>query len=86
MNDVQKQLVRLGSVEALASQIGDDAAAQALYELTQQAPSEIQGSWPLVIAWARMQAAYEAAEVIGDTKAMLDSTKAQAALLKGLYD
>jgi hypothetical protein len=85
LNELVRRLIRLGSVPALAVEVGEDAAAQAMHDLTDAAPMEIQPSWPLVIAWGRIQAVYEAAERIGDSAGMLKAAEAQAKLLKDLY-
>lgn len=80
-----EKLLDKGSVAALARELGDDMAAQIMHELTERSPQEIRASWPMVIAWGRMQQAYEYASRRGDTDAMLKASKAQADLLKGLY-
>jgi hypothetical protein len=85
MNELVRSLLRVGSVEALAAQVGDMAAAQALHDLTKTAPEEIQPSWPYVLTWGRMQAAYEAAEKIGDSAGMLKAAEAQAKLIRDVY-
>lgn len=79
------KLVDLGSTQALAREVGDEAAARAMHDLTQRAPEEIQPSWPYVIAWARMQRAYEAAARIGDVSGMLKASEAQAKLIRDVY-
>lgn len=85
MNELARKLIRAGSVQALATQVGDEAAAKALHELTEAAPMEIQPSWPLVIAWGRMQVTYEMCERMGDAMGALKAAEAQAKLLKDLY-
>ena len=85
MNQREELLVRLGSVQSAARQIGDEAASEAMYSLSQSAPEEIQASWPMVIAWHRAQRAYEVAELLGDSKGMLDASKAAAGIVKDLY-
>lgn len=85
MNPSEELLVRLGSVRAVAQQVGEDAASEALFRLSASAPEEIQGSWPMVIAWHRAQQAYDVASRIGDSKGMLDASKAAAQIVKDLY-
>lgn len=78
-------LCEQGSVAALAAQIGEQAASEALYSLSQQVPEEIRSSWPLVIAYGRFQMQYERANLMGDVRQALDAAKAQAQLLKDVY-
>lgn len=85
MNERCVKLCDLGSVAALALQIGQEAAAMAMHELTIAAPEEIQPSWPYVLAWSRIQLVYERAAELGDTKAMLDASKASAQLIRDVY-
>lgn len=79
------ELVRTGTVAATARKYGDSLAAGALQELTERAPVEIAGSWPMVVAWSRMQRAYERADRIGDTDGMLKASKAQADMIRERY-
>lgn len=85
MNELVRKLISAGSAPALALEIGEAAAAQAMHDLTISAPEEIQPSWPYVIAWARMQVAYESAEKIGDVAGMLKAAEAQAKLVRDVY-
>lgn len=85
MNDRERIVVESGSVEAAAQQIGIEAASEALYSLTMKAPQEIQGSWPLVLAWSEIHDAWITAHEIGDWKGKLAATKAKTDLLNGLY-
>lgn len=79
------RLLVVGNVRALAREVGEDAAARALHELTQQAPEELQPSWPLVLAFGRIQASYEAAARIGDSAEMRRSGEALAKLVTDRY-
>lgn len=85
MNEREKKLIRGGSVQMAAREYGEDAAAQTMQDLIERAPMEVQGAWPLVIAWHRFQMAYEAADDLGDVKGMLASADAQAKLVKDLH-
>lgn len=85
MNEILKMLVSSGSVEALAEKVGPEAAAVAMHELRQTAPEELRESWPMVIAYARMQAAYATAERFGDAAAMMKAAREQADLLRSVY-
>lgn len=85
MNELARKLISAGSVQALALEVGELAAAQAMHDLTEAAPEEIQPSWPYVLAWARMQAVYEAAERVGDAAGMLKAAEAQAKLIRDVY-
>lgn len=85
MNGPCRLLCEVGSVEALAIQIGEEAAAQAMYDLTKAAPEEIQPSWPYVLAWGRFQLAYERASDIGDLKGMMEATQKTAELIRSVY-
>lgn len=85
MKQLVDRLLLLGSVKALGREIGDEAAARALHELTETAPEELQPSWPLVLAWGRIQASYEAASRQGDSAEMRKSSESLAKLVKDLY-
>ncbi len=85
MNELVDRLIKVGSVSALAAQVGEDAAAQAMHDLVEASPLEIKQSWPLVISWARFQAAYDAAAELGDSAGMIRAAEAQSKMLTGLY-
>lgn len=85
MKELVDRLLILGSVKALGREVGDEAAAMALHELTQTAPEELQPSWPLVLAWGRIQASYETASRLGDSAEMRRSGESLAKLVKDLY-
>lgn len=85
MKELVDRLLVLGSVKALGREIGDEAASRALHELTQTAPEELQPSWPLVLAWGRIQKSYEVAADLGDSKEMRASGESLAKLVKDLY-
>lgn len=79
------RLLIVGSVKALAREVGDEPAARALYELTESAPQELQPSWPLVLAWARIQESYEIAARMGDSAEMRRSGEALAKIVRDSY-
>jgi len=79
------RLLIVGSVKALAREVGDEAAARALYELTDSAPQELQPSWPLVLAWGRIQASYEVAARLGDSAEMRRSSESLAKIVRDSY-
>lgn len=85
VQEAMAELVRTGTVAQAALKFGDALAAQALHDLTEQAPTEIASSWSMVVAWARMQRAYEKADRVGDTQQMLASARAQADLVRERY-
>ncbi len=83
--DLITKLLERGSVAALAHEVGDDVAAAVMHELTQRTPEELQPSWPMVIAYGRMQEAYDVASRLGRTDDMLKAAAAQAKLLREVY-
>lgn len=85
MERLVDRLLVVGSVQVLAREVGDDAAARALHELTQAAPEELQPSWPLVLAYGRIQKSYETAERLGDSAEMRRSGEALAKLVTDRY-
>lgn len=85
MKDLIDRLLVLGNVPALAREVGDEAAARALHELTESAPPELQGAWTLVLAWGRVQKSYEIAAELGDSKEMRASGLALAKLSMDLH-
>lgn len=85
MIELMDRLLILGSVPALAREVGAEAAAMALHDLTLTAPEELQPSWPMVLAWGRIQKSYEVAAELGDSKEMRASGEALAKLVKDLY-
>lgn len=95
MTDDQMMLIRHGSqsaaIRAMIDTLGlgrDDAeerAIEAYDQLLMMAPEEIRTSWPMVIAWSRMQMAYENALMVGDVPTQMKCAKEQAAMLKDLY-
>lgn len=86
MNERHKALVQSGSVPAYANSIGSEhLAAEAMQELTDQAPEELKGSWIMVITWARYQLAYERAYDLGDSKGQLASSDAIRKMIEDRY-
>jgi len=85
MNERETQLIKHGSVAAVAREYGDEAAAATMQDLIDRSPMEVQGAWPLVIAWHRFQAAYEIADEMGDVKGMLAAADAQSKLVRDLH-
>lgn len=85
MKEIVERLLELGTVAALAREVGDEAAARALHELTESAPAELQGAWTLVLSWGRIQKAYEIAAELGDTKEMRACATALAKLSMDLH-
>lgn len=81
----EKLILMHGGVQGAARDIGDEAASETMHILVERAPEEIQASWPMVIAWHRIQLAYFEAESMGDTKMMIESAKSAAAMIKDLY-
>lgn len=85
LSNAEQQLIAAGSVEALARTIGAELASEALYSLSLRAPEELRGVWYQVIAWGRFQQAYEIAEKLADSDAMIRAIKAQTDLVERLY-
>lgn len=85
MKELIDRLLVLGTVPALAREVGEEAAAKALHELTESAPPELQGAWTLVLAWGRVQKSYEVAAELGDSKEMRASGLALAKLSMDLH-
>lgn len=86
-------LVGRGSQEAaikwiIQSNHPDDAENRielAYDHLLSSTPSEMSGSWPMVIAWGRIQIAYIQAVAMGDIKMQLACAAASAQLVKDMY-
>lgn len=84
-HDLITKLLERGSVAAFAQDVGEEVAASVMHELTQRTPEELQPSWPMVIAYGRMQEAYDTASRLGRTDDMLKAAAAQAKLLREVY-
>lgn len=84
-HDLITKLLERGSVAALAQDVGEEVAATVMHELMQRTPEELQPSWPLVIAYGRIQEAYEIAARFGKTDDMLKASTAQAKLLMAVH-
>lgn len=85
LGEAMAELVRSGNVAAASLKFSDKLVGAAMHELTERAPQEIAGSWPMVIAYARMQRTYERAERMGNTTDELKAIKAQADLVRERY-
>lgn len=85
MTKDQNTLILNGSVAAAARIIGEQAAAEALYLLTDQAPIELQGDWTAVLNWGRWQQVYEIAFAMDDSKMMAKAIEGQEALIRSVY-
>lgn len=85
MKRLTERLVYLGNVKALAREVGDDVAARVLHELTETAPEELQPSWPMVLAWARVQESFQVAHRLGDSAEMRRSGESLAKLVTDRY-
>lgn len=84
-DEVIESLLDTGSVEACGLEFTPEAAAAAMHVITQRAPEEIRPSWPMVLQYARLQAAYRMAKDLGDTKGMRDAANDSRALLQSVY-
>lgn len=85
MNSRERELCRAGSIAAAARKIGEEAALEAMRTLTMAAPEEVQGSWPLVISYSRLQIAYEDSMNMGDTKTAMQASEMQSKMIRDLY-
>lgn len=78
-------LLRAGSLEAYAASVGDDVAARVYHQAMLRTPEELRPSWPMVIAYQRMQAAYESASDLGRHEDAVKIARAQAQLVREVY-
>lgn len=85
MNGREDILLKLGSVAAAAAEIGEIAASEALHTLQLRTPEELRGSWPHVIAYNRLQDAYEKAHALGLSEDMTKIAEKQAKMVKDMY-
>lgn len=81
----EQQLLQLGSVEALALHVGAEEASDAMYTLSLRVPEEIRGLWDQVIAYNQLQQAYEVAQELGDSDAMIRAVKARNDIIERHY-
>lgn len=85
MTEDQVNLCRYGSITAAAPHIGEDRAVLALSQLTEMSPMDIRGVWETVIAYWKLQIAYETALDNEDAATQLKVIAAQEALIQRLY-
>lgn len=78
-------LLRAGSLEAYAAQVGDEAAAQVYHHAVLRTPEELRPSWPMVIAYQRMQKSYEEATDLGLREEAVKIAAAMAKLVREVY-
>lgn len=75
-------LLLAGSLEAYSLVVGDDIAARVYHYAQIRTPEELRPSWPMVIAWQRMQLAYEHAHSMGLYEQSAKVAMQQARMLK----
>lgn len=85
MNGREEILLKAGSVAAAAIEIGEVSASEALATLAARTPEELRGSWPMVIAWGRLQHSYEIAESFGDYDGMAKLAMLQQKMVREMY-
>ena len=85
-------LVGRGSQESaikyIAAKDPDNAVRRvedAYEHLIESCPSELRQVWPMVIAWGRIQLAYQEAVAMGDLKMQLACAKESAELVRSMY-